>query len=64
MWDSVAQATAHKYAGMRLSLHSGRIAKLLIREEEMISLGEEDGMAIVFKHRPYIEKSDPEPFIE
>lgn len=55
IWESMKQALSHQSSPLRFHLHEGRISKILIKDNGMVSLGSEDGMTILFKHKKYIE---------
>jgi hypothetical protein len=54
IWDSMSQALSHMNSPLKLHFHCGQISRLLMKEEEMVSLGGEDGMLVLFKHKKYI----------
>lgn len=60
----MSQALAKHNGAMKISFHCGRVSKLIIKEEELISLGVEDGMVVLMKHSSYHEQVETEPFVE
>jgi hypothetical protein len=54
MWESLNQASYcwNSYSGMKL--HSDKISRLSLEDKEMISVGGQDGMVVLYNHNNYV----------
>lgn len=50
MWESLHQASHYWNSYSVLKMHSDRISRLLLEENEMVSVGGQDGMIVTYKH--------------
>ena len=55
IWENISQSLDQPNSALRLTLHCGKLSKMILKEDGMVSLGIEDGMAILMKHRSYVE---------
>ena len=54
LWESVGCALTNSSAYTILSFHSARVSRLLLNDDEMFSVGGQDGLVAEFAHRPYL----------
>jgi hypothetical protein len=54
LWESVACALTNSSAYTVLTFHASRVSRLLLTDDQMFSVGGQDGLVAEFAHRPYL----------
>jgi hypothetical protein len=54
LWESVGCALTNSSAYTAFSFHSARVSRLLLNDDQMYSVGGQDGLVAELVHRPYL----------
>lgn len=60
LWESLACALNNSSAYTVLSFHTSRVSRLLLTDDQMFSVGGQDGLVAELAHRPYLEVPEQE----